>query len=72
MIKISGVSLSMSNPQSPRYGSSYGANANKIEQKLNEFTDRDLAWTANYICLHEPIGPKDIQLNNVKRGLIDI
>lgn len=72
MIEISGVSLSMVNYQPPHYGSSYGANANNIEQKLNEFTDRDLAWTANYICLHEPIGPKDIQLNNIKEDLIDI
>ncbi|MEN8626392.1 hypothetical protein [Psychrobacter proteolyticus] len=62
----------MPNYQPPRYGSSNHANKNKIEQKLNEFTDRDLAWTANYICLHEPIGPKNISPNNVKSNLIDI
>lgn len=62
----------MSNYQLPRYGSSYGVDTNKIEQKIKEFTDRDLACTANYICLHEPIGPTNIPPNNIKDSLINI
>lgn len=62
----------MSNYQPPHYGSSNRANVNKIEQRLNEFTDRDLAWTANYICIHEPIRPEDISPNNIKKNLLDL